>query len=213
MSRRVEVILLCDAHMAWHDVEVTEGVETVAVSGNQSIDLCPEHRDMAHPFFLLVSEWGATVKHRRKGPDRAPASRSTSAVAPALAPVEVDPSGTAPAATTNRRGGKRARTRRANATGASTAAVGAVTCPLCPHTADTPKNMNNHLRGRHHLSGAEVYGTVCPLCGTACDSRHGMAHHGVAGGMPALFARATAEGDPHGVIASRAEAFGKAAGV
>lgn len=208
--KQIQVIVECDPCMAWHGTSTTEGVETVAVSGEQTLDLCPDHRENFGPFIVLVAEWGASPQGAAstKGRTR---NRATSAAPPA----EVAP-GTAPTATNNRRGGKRARTRRANAVAASTPAPGSFACPLCATTPATPAAVSSHLRNVHGTTGSDVYGTRCPVCPdyTSATGRalgiHGTNVHHVAG-LPGLFAMAHAEGDPHGVIASRAEAVGLAA--
>lgn len=209
--RQVQVILTCDACSAWHDAEVAEGVATVPASGGQTLDLCPDHRETMAPFLALVAEWGQSpdgaasrpVGARRRGRTPSPAAEVPAQDAPA----------TAPPAPKNRRGGKRARARRA----AATAAPGSFACPLgCDHTTATPHGMGQHLRATHGRTASEVFGGTCPLCnhvGTAAGMGvHARLSHG-SGSVYALFAQATAEGDPHGVIASRVKAVGQAAPV
>lgn len=198
--RQITVVVECDPCMAWQGRTTTDGVETVPAAGTQTLDLCPEHREALAPFLALVAEWGTSPEATTRG-------RRT---------VRTPDPEAAPTAPRNRRGGKRARARRENATGASTALPGSFACPVCPATPANPAAMSSHLRNTHHTTASEVYGTRCPVCPdyTAATGRalgiHGTNVHHVAG-VPGLFALATASGDPHGVIASRAEAFGLAA--
>jgi hypothetical protein len=116
--------------------------------------------------------------------------------------------------TRNRRGGKRARTRRANAEAAPARPpvaprAGYLPCPLCEYHGPSVGALGAHFRAAHGLTSRDVYGDVCPLCqwhGSAQGlGLHGKRAHGVDGvGTPALFAAAEQAGDPHGVIASRA---------
>jgi hypothetical protein len=73
-----------------------------------------------------------------------------------------------------------------------------------------------HLRAAHNTTGTAVYGGTCPVCNhdgaPAGLGTHGRTAHG-ATSVHALFAMATAAGDPHGVITSRAQAIGQAANV
>lgn len=193
--KQLQTLLTCDAHAAWQDQpDVTDRVETVRVSAGQTLDLCPEHREGLQRVWALVSEWGRAPERGAPALNgRKVAARSVSAPeAPALTP-------SAP----NRRGGARARQRRSK----SVVSVNVLACPLCGAQRHTTDAMALHLRGEHHLTPAVVYGGTCPLCakagseqglGTHANKAHGI--HGVA----ALFAAAQHDGDPHGVIASRA---------
>lgn len=124
----------------------------------------------------------------------------------------------------NRRGGARARARRANASPPVARVVEVVEgdpaneCPLCTRRSPTTAALTMHLRERHGTTLTELYGRVCPLCEAECVTTgalgvHGSTSHGIerGGGVVALFARARDEGDPHDVIASRARALVEAA--
>lgn len=220
--KQVSVLLTCDACHAWKDREVSTDVATVSVSAEQTLDLCPEHRDALSRVWALVAEWGVSPTPARRLSGRARtngagvSARSVSAAPPAEADPPADAPGTAPQGPKKQRGGKRARARRANATAASTAPPGSFACPLCTDTPSTAHALTQHFRARHNRTGSEVYGAVCPVCnhtGTAQGlGTHGRLAHGLTP-VAALFAAATAAGDPHGVIASRVEAFGQAADV
>jgi hypothetical protein len=219
--RQVTVVLTCDACMAWKEREVAEGVATVPVSGHQTLDLCPEHTDALRRVWALVAEWGVdgtTAPTRRRTASRRSATNgSASATPPAGAdhPTDDAPE-TAPTAPRNRRGGKRARARREGSQGPRTAAPGSFSCPLCDATPANAASLSAHVRTQHHTTASEVYGSVCPVCDhTSATGRalgiHARTAHDITTGVPGLFAEGTVQGDPYGVIASRAAAFGKAA--
>lgn len=191
--RQVRIRVTCDACQAWHNVETEEGVETVPAAGGQTLDLCPSHRTELAPFLALVAEWGATPSSNGAG---------KGARAPRSAPVAPAETGKAP----NRRGGARARQRRANASVAAPVATGALACPLCTQELASAASLGAHLRQQHSTTIGAVYGTQCPLCGReGVHGRH-LSDHGVTGGMPGAFVLAEQQGDPHGVIAARAQA-------
>jgi hypothetical protein len=197
--RQVQVIVYCDPCQAWHEAETTEGVQTVPVAGGQTLDLCESHRSDLAPFLALVAEWGATPGSNHGA--RKPRSATQAPVAPAE-----------PAQAGKRRGGKRARQRAANAAQRATEAPTVperIQCPLCPtQVRALGSNMSSHLRHVHSQNVGTVYGTTCPLCGQAARTNHLGASHGIhGGGMPVAFHLAQAQGDPHGVVASRAAAL------
>jgi hypothetical protein len=203
--KRTVVNLTCDACTAWKGAEVTDGVVSVPVPGGQTVDLCPAHHDATRRVFELVAEWGVT-------PERSRRSRAVPADAPRSSAPEVVNGHTAPqnghTAPQNRRGGKRARERRERA---QTATHAPYACPLCGHAPPSGHALTIHFRSVHNMTGGDVYGGRCPLCthdGTPNGlGVHARAVHGVEGegAVAALFAQATATGDPYGVLAARAE--------
>lgn len=200
--KQTRIRVTCDPCAAWHEVETEEGVETVPVGG-QTLDLCPSHKLDLQPFLALVAEWGAsaTGKQGRQRPIR-PGVGSV-LVAPMSAPE-------APRKGGKQRGGARARKRRQNGAQAPQETTSDATpCPLCQRPM---ADMSAHLRHVHGTNVAAVYGTTCPLCGEPGRSTHLARAHRLAGGMPAAFVEAQRLGDPHGVIASRAEALAGVSG-
>jgi hypothetical protein len=203
---------ICDACLAWKGTEVDEGVEAVTVGPGRTLALCPEHREGTSRVFALVAEFAEGGTGRRK--------RNGAAVAHRAAPTSGVPAVTD---RPNRRGGARARARRNNSAPvarivevADEHAVGE--CPLCGHVSPTTSALRMHLSDRHSTTASALYGRVCPLCEaealtTGALGVHGSTSHGVprGGGVVGLFAMARAEGDPRGVIASRAAAVVEAA--
>lgn len=202
--RQVRIRVTCDACQAWHDSENEKGVETVPVAGGQTLDLCPSHRDDLAPFLALVAEWGVTPERvsKRRGAS-APAAPTSAPVAPAEA--ERVP---------NRRGGKRARARRANAEqqqAPDTAPVVSeglpLVCPMCGHSSPNAAALGVHVGAQHQTNLTTLYGGTCPLCNHQGDPR-GLGTHAVRAhqltSAAELFAIAHSQGDPHGVIAARA---------
>jgi hypothetical protein len=208
---------VCDAHLAWKGDEVVDGVERVPVTTGVALDLCPEHREGMSRVLALVAEFGtgAEGKPRRNG--RAVAARKVASNGAAAAVADPQPNGAA----FNRRGGKRARARRNNS--APVARVVEVAeehlaneCPLCGHVSRTTGALGVHFHDRHHTTTGEIYGRVCPLCEHEANTTGGLGQHAarahdVEGGVVGLFLRARREGDPMGVIASRAAAIVEAA--
>lgn len=194
--RQVRIRVTCDACAAWHQAETEEGVQTVPVSAGQTLDLCPSHRSDLAPFLALVAEWGASPEQTRKS-------------APPVAPAAPVRNGNAP----SKRGGKRARARRANQEQSTptTPAVAVdlpLVCPLCASTLANADSLGTHLRTQHQTNGVAVYGGTCPVCNHDGDARglgtHGSKAHNTTS-TAALFALAQEQGDPHGVIASRTQ--------
>jgi len=206
---------ICDACLAWKGAEVDEGVERVDVVAGSTLDLCPEHREGTSRVFALLAEFGT-------GAELVKATRKRAAAVARVAPTNGAAAVAAPAP--NRRGGKRARARRNNS--APVARVVEVAegvspvgeCPLCGHVSPTTSALGMHLRQTHATTVGEIYGRVCPLCEaeaatTGALGVHGATTHGIerGTGVVGLFARARNEGDPLGVIASRATAIVEAA--
>jgi hypothetical protein len=189
--RQVQVIVTCDPCKAWHDSENSEGVQTVPVAGGQTLDLCPSHRTDLAPFLALVAEWGAT-------PSSTGRIKRATPVAPT--PVAAAPTGNTP----SKRGGKRARARRASA---EPGAELPLTCPLCDHVSVSAGALTAHVGSQHQTTLTTLYGGTCPVCAHEGDARglgtHANKGHQV-GSAAALFALAQSQGDPHGVIAGRA---------
>jgi hypothetical protein len=202
--RQVRIRVTCDACQAWHDSENEDGVQTVAVAGGQTLDLCPSHRSDLAPFLNLVAEWGAAPTAQGSKRGRTPTAPNSSPVAPAA-------TGNLP----SKRGGKRARQRRANAEqqapGAALPVSGdlPLTCPLCQGIFSTPDSLGVHTRMQHGRKLTDLYGGTCPVCAHQGDPRglgtHGARHH-QSPSAAHLFALAQQQGDPHGVLAARAEA-------
>jgi hypothetical protein len=170
-------------------------VETVMIAGGQTLDLCPSHRDDLAPFLALIAEWGASSASTGRKRATAPA------------PMAAAPNGNTP----KKRGGKRARERRA--TGDAVPASDApLSCPLCERTSPNGDALSSHLRTMHDTTSMAVFGGTCPVCNHAGDAR-GLGTHArkahEAAGTAALFALAQSQGDPHGVIASRALALAR----
>jgi hypothetical protein len=199
--RQVRIRTTCDPCQAWHGTENDDGVTTVAVAGGQTLDLCPSHRDDLAPFLALVAEWGATPERNGSGRKR------TTTVARASAPEAPAEAPRAP----NRRGGARARARRANGAAQVPADNGGerLVCPLCGGDYLNVESLGVHTRTQHGRNLSELYGGTCPLCGHVGDPRGlgthaSKAHQAVS--TAHLFAEAQRQGDPHGIISSRAQA-------
>jgi len=179
--RKVEVLTLCDAHMAWESTEFTEDVETLTIGGN-TLDLCGQHRSAMAATHALWAEWSAPVGEddlTGRGGRRAKSRRDkqTPPVAPPAAPESGDPA-----------------------------------CPLCSAHLVSVGALQGHLRNRHRTTVEAVYGLVCPLCAHESPTGRGLgiharSEHSLPGGVVALFVEAEAAGDPHGVIASRAQSM------
>jgi len=201
--KQVRIRVTCDACAAWHETDNDEGVQTVPAAGTQTLDLCPSHRTDLAPFLSLIAEWGASTQRASKR------AHQNGVTLPSSAPVAPAEPGSAP----NRRGGKRARQRRANAS-AQPAPTGELTCPLCQHPSASGDALGHHLRLMHSTTTMAVYGDTCPLCGHQGTARglgsHGGHAHSISG-TAALFAAAQQQGDPYGVIASRVAAMAAAA--
>lgn len=142
--RRVEILTTCDACLAWKGREVAEGVETVSVIGEHTLDLCAEHRDGMRAVLGLVAEFADGAAVGRAAQPRMSKARREAAEA------EVD---AALAGTRNRRGGKRARARRANAEAATVAEGGEISCPRCEFTAANRRGLGIHARLGHGIEG------------------------------------------------------------
>ncbi len=200
--RQIQILVTCDACAAWHQSDNSAEVATVPVSAGQTLDLCGSHRTDLAPFLALIAEWGQAPE-RNGGRKRA----AVSAVATS-APVAPSEGGN----TATKRGGKRARARRANAQQAAAAELPLV-CPLCSSTMATGDSLGHHLRSQHQTTGTAVYGGVCPVCNHDGSARGLGTHAGQAHGISsvaALFAVADSQGDPHGVVASRARLLAEA---
>lgn len=198
--RQIQILVTCDACAAWHQSENSDGVQTVPVGGGQTLDLCGSHRSDLAPFLALVAEWGQAPERNHGGRKRAagPAVATSAPVAPEQ-----------PARAASKRGGKRARQRRANAAQAALPLV----CPLCSGEMASGDSMGHHLRSQHQTTGTEVYGGVCPVCNHDGSARGLGTHAGQAhaiSSVAGLFAVAQSQGDPHGVIAARAAALARA---
>ena len=194
--KQTRIRVTCDACAAWHESDNEVGVETVPV-GSQTLDLCPSHRSDLAPFLALVAEWGAMPEKGRK------AARWT--VTPAGAPDPV-PAPEQPSKPRKQRGGARARARREKGAQAPLALL----CPMCSSELANSDSLSTHLRAMHQTTGQAVYGGTCPVCNHAGTARglgsHANMGHQV-GSVAALFALAQSQGDPHGVIAARAQAL------
>lgn len=198
--KQVRIRLTCDACQAWHDQENDQAVETVPVSAGQTLELCQSHRTDLAPLLALIAEWGATPETKGRTRATTPVVATSAPEAPAL-------NGNAP----SKRGGKRARQRRANqAAPVAQPAELELRCPLCSAPAASADSLGAHLRTQHQTNGQTVYGDTCPLCNHAGTAR-GLGSHANMGhqvsSVAALFAIAQHQGDPHGVIASRAAAL------
>jgi len=201
--KQIQILVSCDACMAWHQTDNSTDVETVPASTSQTLDLCASHRTDLAPFLALIAEWGAEPERVSK---RRASSAHNGVTIPSSAAVAPAQPGNAP----SKRGGKRARQRRANAQqGTPTALV----CPLCAAPSASSGSLGHHLRSQHQTTGADVYGGVCPVCNHDGAPRGLGTHAGTAHGIssvPALFAVADSQGDPHGVVASRARLLAEA---
>lgn len=191
--KHVEILLTCDGCLAWDGAETTAGVESVALVGGYTLDLCAPHRDRTAEAIALIAAYAGTAE------------------------------GTAHAAPARRapRGGKREATRRAAAEAEAVAeavvVVGGLVCPVCAESAPSSDAMGRHLGHAHGLTPVTVYGLSCPLCGKDLATgralgAHGRREHGTTDGVPGLFALAISEGDPLGVVAARAASLAEAAG-
>ena len=193
--RQTRIRVTCDACQAWKGREVEEGVETVPVSHGQTLDLCPDHREGMRAVLALIAEWGAApVKGSKRNAASTPVATSV--------PVAPTNGGNLP----SKRGGARARQRR-SAAPAGTVAVNVLACPLCSAQRRDTDSMSRHLKNDHGLVPGAVYGGTCPVCNHAGSPQglgtHANQAHGIRG-VATLFAQAQADGDPHGVVASRA---------
>lgn len=193
--RQIQILVTCDACAAWHQSENSTDVETVPVSAGQTLDLCGSHRTDLAPLLALIAEWGQRPERNHGGRKRAAATAE--ATSAPLAPAQAS---NAP----SKRGGKRARQRRANASQAALTLV----CPLCASELANSDSLGTHLRAMHHTTGQAVYGGTCPVCNHDGSPRGLGTHAGQAHSISSvalLFAQAQAEGDPHGVVAGRAK--------
>jgi hypothetical protein len=210
--RRVEILVTCDPCLAWKGRDVSEGVETVPVIDGHTLDLCPDHREGLRAVLALIGEF---ADHSARVIEALPAGlrgkrREAALAASRAAEASVEPG------KRNRRGGKRARARaeraavvvEAEAIAVEAAEAERLACPLCTHTSPTTGALGMHLTQRHGTTPSALYGPVCPLCGHESGNgqaaaTHARSAHEVSGGLAALFARALAEGDPHGIVAAR----------
>lgn len=212
--RQVSIALTCDPCLAWKGLDNGLDVTTVPVVGTHSLDLCPEHLDGMRAVLALIGEYadGAAIGVPASAHlDPATRRKVHKAVDKAQADHEA-----ARAAGGKRRGGKRARARREAAEAETTPAVG-LACPLCGAVSATSDNLGKHLRNSHGLTPDGVYGLACPICGQeAATGRalgsHGRREHDTHDGVPGLFLRATADGDPLGIVAARAQFLANEAG-
>lgn len=202
--KQVRIRVTCDACAAWHETDNDDGVQTVPAAGGQTLDLCPSHRTDLAPLLALIAEWGASPESstgRR---------RATTPVVATSAPEAPERNGNAP----SKRGGKRARQRRASAQAPVAEAPLALVCPLCEQPAASADSLGHHLRAMHNTTTMAVYGDTCPVCGHQGTARglgsHGGHAHGISG-TASLFALAQQQGDPYGVISSRVAAMAAAA--
>jgi hypothetical protein len=199
--RQVRIRVTCDACAAWKSRDTDDGVQTVPVVAGHTLDLCADHREGLRAVLALIAEWGAA-------PETAGRKRATAPVVATGAPQAPATNGNAP----TKRGGKRARQRRANAAAAVPASdlPLALVCPLCQMPSASGDSLGHHLRAMHSTTTMAVYGDTCPVCGTQGTARglgsHGGHAHGISG-TAALFAVAQQQGDPFGVIASRVQAL------
>lgn len=207
--RRVEIVATCDPCLAWKGVENGEDVETVPVVGEHTIDLCAEHRDGLRAVLAMLGEYA----------DGAAVSVPASAHLPKRTRREVDRAVERASKPPNRRGGKRARARAERAAERAEVEVEAsgLACPVCGHEARSSDAMGVHLRSAHGLTPEAVYGLSCPICGKVTTAgralgSHGRLMHSTGDGVPGLFARAIADGDPLGIVAARAAALADEAG-
>lgn len=200
--KQVRIRVTCDACAAWKGADTEDGVETVPVGSGQTLDLCADHREGLRAVLALIAEWGAT-------PERASSSKRRW-----VTPTEATSATVAPAAngnTATKRGGKRARQRRANAEAG--AAPLPLTCPLCEAPSASADALGHHVRNMHSTTLMTVYGGTCPVCGNEGSARGLGTHAAKAHQMSssaALFALAQQQGDPHSVLAARAQAFAAA---
>lgn len=189
--------MTCDACAAWHETDNDDGVQTVPVSLGQTLDLCPSHRSDLAPLLALIAEWGAQPERTSK---RRAVNGVTLPTSAPEAPAETQQPG-------KRRGGARARQRRANA---AQRAPEALSCPLCQQPAATADALGHHLRAQHDTTATAVYGDTCPICGEQGSAR-GLGTHGRIAHQSTstahLFALAQTQGDPKGVIAGRVSAL------
>lgn len=207
--RKVEIVVECDGCLAWGASTGGGSVSTVPVVGDATVDLCATHHEGLRDILAMLHEFADRAEPTRKPRSSKPRSGSVVAEAEAvLAEVDTRPR--------NRRGGKRARAREESRAGREVVDEGLV-CPLCATKAPTSDVLSAHLRSAHRLDFEAVYGLACPMCGhSTATSRalgtHGRKAHGTADGVPGLFALATREGDPLGVVAARAAALAAEAG-
>jgi hypothetical protein len=197
--KQIQILVTCDACAAWHSTSNSTDVGTVQASASQTLDLCGSHRADLAPLLSLIAEWGAT-------PERGSKRKASSL------PVASTSAPEAPAQSSNgasKRGGARARQRRANAQAAAVVAAPLV-CPLCASEMANRDSLATHLRAMHQTTGTAVYGGVCPVCNHDGSARglgtHAMRQHHL-DSAAALFALASSQGDPHGVVAARAAAL------
>jgi hypothetical protein len=205
--KQVRIRVTCDACAAWHgNPENEDGVETVPVGSGQTLDLCASHRSDLAPLLSLIAEWGASPDSTGRAGSKRRWVTPTEATSAPEAPA---PNGNAP----TKRGGKRARQRRANAAQALPASDAPLPCPICQHPAPTWSALSEHTRRVHSLRPTEIYGGTCPVCAHETSARGLGMHAGSEHQVPnvaALFAMAQQQDDPHGVVAARAQALAAA---